>query len=272
MTVRLRRWPTPRILAAGLALVLAAPLAHADFAVAISPPRFELQARPGEVVRQTMEITNASALPGKYRVRTADWTYAPNGTVDFIDELAPGSCRPWVALERRDLTVGPGRPYRFRFEVTPPAGAPVGECRFAILVEGEEESTSTGSLTVPFNARMAVIVYLGVGDAQPRLSIAGHTVQIVNGRPTPALLVRNDGPAHGRLGGFLQGSDATIARLEFTPSSAPILPGETRAIPLLASRPGDPDGQLTLRFPVVVKGRLEWGRNQSQDIDLQFGP
>jgi hypothetical protein len=257
---------------AGTCLALATAWARADFAVAISPPRFELQAQAGALQRQTMEISNASATPGKYRIKTADWTYAADGTVDFNEELAPGSCRPWVALERRELAVGGGRSYRYRFEVTPPAGAPVGECRFAILVEGEEESTNTGSLTVPFNARMAVIVYIAVGGAQPRLAITGNTVQIVNGRPTPALQVRNDGQAHGRLGGFLQGSDAATPRLEFTPGTSPILPGETRAIPLLPSRPGDPDGQVTLRFPVSVKGRLEWGKNQSQDIDLRFAP
>ena len=258
--------------AACLALLATAPWARADFAVAISPPRFEIQGQAGALLRQTMEITNASALPGKYRIKTADWTYAPDGTVDFDEDLAPGSCRPWVALERRELAVGGGRSYRYRFEVTPPADTPAGECRFAILVEGEEESTNTGSLTVPFNARMAVIVYLAVGGAQPRLSITGNTVLVVNGRPTPALQVRNDGQAHGRLGGFLQGSDAGTSRLEFTPSTAPILPGETRSIPLLPSRPGDPDGQVTLRFPVSVKGRLEWGKSESRDIDLRFAP
>lgn len=252
-------------------LALAAPCARADFAVAISPPRFELEAKAGALLRQTMEITNASAAPGKYRIKTADWTYAADGTVDFKEELAPGSCRPWVALERRELAVASGRAYRFRFEVTPPADTPPGECRFAILVEGEEESTNTGSLTVPFNARMAVVVYVAVGGAQPQLAFPGTTVQIVNGKPTPSLLVRNEGLAHGRLAGFLQGGDAATPRLEFTPSTSPILPGETRAVPLLPTRPGDPDSPVTLRFPVTVKGKVEWGRNQSQGIDLRFG-
>ena len=263
------------LLAAALGAVVAAfvPLAaQAEFAVAISPPRFELQGKPGEVLRQTMEVTNAAAVPGTYRIRTADWTYAPDGTVDFLDDLAPGSCRPWVALERRELTVRAGRPYRFRFEVTPPPDTPPGECRFAIMVEGQEESAHTGSLTLPFNARVAVIVYVAVGGAQPELKIAGQVVQMVNNRRVPALRVRNDGTAHGRLGGFLGGADAGGTRLEFTPATLPILPGETRTIPLLPGRPGDPDGDVVLRFPVSVKGRIEWGTSQSQDIDASFGP
>lgn len=262
--------PSLRSWSLALALLVLCACARADFAVAVSPPRFELQGKPGEVLRQTMEVTNASSRAGTYRVRTADWTYAQDGTVDFLDDLAPGSCRPWVALERRELTVGSGRPYRFRFEVAPPPGTPPGECRFAIMFEGQEEKTSTGSLTVPFNARVAVIVYVAVGGAQPQLAIVGSTVQVLNGQPTPALQVRNDGNAHGRLSGFLEGSDASATRLEFTPATSPILPGETRAIPLLPGRPGDPDAAVTLRFPVTVKGRVDWGRNASQDIDLQF--
>jgi P pilus assembly chaperone PapD len=248
------------------------PLAQAEFAVAISPPRFELQGRPAQVLRQTMEITNAAPTSGNYRLRTADWVYAANGTVEFLDDISPGSCRPWVALERRELTVGPGRPYRFRFEVTPPADAPSGECRFAIMVEGQEETTTTGPLTVPFNARMAVIVYVAVGGAQPQLAFTGETVIIVNGLPTPALQVRNEGNAHGRIAGFLQGADASGTKLEFTPATSPILPGETRTIPLLPARPGDPDAQVVLRYPVTVKGRIEWGKGQTQDIDLRLGP
>lgn len=254
-----------------LALLAGAVPARAEFAVAISPPRFELQARPGEVLRQTMEVTNGSAAPGTYKVRTADWTYAQDGTVDFHDQLAAGSCRPWVALERRELTVAARRPYRFRFEVAPPADAPVGECRFAIMVEGQEEKTTMGGLTVPFNARMAVIVYVALGGAAPKLTIVDPAVQINNGVPMPALRVRNDGNAHGRLGGFLQGTDGSGAQLEFTPSTSPILPGETRTIPLLPSRPGDPDGKVVLRYPVTVKGKVEWGKGQSQDIDIRLG-
>lgn len=260
----------PRVLLAACAALLPLQAARADFAVAVSPPRFELESSGGEVLRQVMEITNASRAPGNYRMRTADWTYAADGTVEFQDELAPGSCRPWVALERRELRVPPGRPYRFRFEVSPPPTAAALECRFAVLIEGEEESMTSGGVTMPFNARVAVIVYLAVAGAQPKLVVTGQTLQPVDGRLVPALRVRNEGMAHGRLGGFLQGRDAGQARLDFTASTSPILPGETRVIPLLPSRPGEPDAPVQLQYPVTVRGRLEWGKGQGQDMDLSF--
>lgn len=255
-----------------LALAFAALPAAAEFAVAISPPRFELEAKAGDVLRQMMEITNAGARPGVYSVKTADWTYEQDGTVNFREELGPGSCRPWVAIERRELTVTPGRPYRFRFEVAPPAGTAPTECRFAILVEGQEEKTDAGGVLVPFNARMAVIVYVGIGGVQPQLSVQASEVQMVDGLPTPVLKVRNAGLAHGRVGGFLSGSDAGGTPLDFVARSYPILPGETRVVPLVATRQGDAESVVTLRYPVTVKGKLEWGKNQSQDFEHRFAP
>jgi hypothetical protein len=114
------------------------------------------------------------------------------------------------------------------------------------------------------------VVYLGVGGAQPKLSIAGAAVEVVDGRPLPVLRIRNSGAAHGRLGGFLAGTDADNKPLDFTPATIPILPGETRSVPLLASRPGDPESRPAISFPVTVRGKLEWDKNQSQDIDQRF--
>lgn len=253
-----------------LALSIPALCANAEFAVAISPPRFEVEAKAGSLLRQTMEITNSSAQPAALTIKTADWTYEQDGAVNFNEELAAGSCRPWVTIERRDLTVTAGRPYRFRFEVAPPAGTPPMECRFAVLVEGQQESTSAGGLVVPFNARLAVVVYVGIGDVQPELSVVGTAVQAVDGRQTPVLRVRNTGLAHGRLEGFLTGTDANNTPLDFVARGYPILPGETRVIPLNASRQGDPDAPVTLTFPVTVKGKLEWGKKRSQDFEQRF--
>lgn len=244
----------------------------ADFAVAVSPPRFELQLKPGERTRQILEITNSAPGSSSFKVKTADWTLAADGSVVFEDALRAGSCRPWVTLERRELTVQSGRPYRFRFEVLPPPDAPVAECRFALLLEGEDQTAKTGSLAIPYNARLGVIVYIGIGNVAPKIEIVGAAVQAVNGRPTAVLKVKNTGTAHGRLSGFLSGTDAANISLEFAPTPSPILPGESRDIPLTASRPGDPDTPVSARFPLTVRGNLESGSEQSQAMEQRFTP
>ena len=112
--------------------------AHAQgFAAIISPPRFELFVKPGEKTRQVIEITNASTQLAKYYLKTADWALDKNGGVSFDETLQAGSCRPWVAIEAREISVSGGGKYRYRFEIAVPADAPPGECRFALLVEGD---------------------------------------------------------------------------------------------------------------------------------------
>ncbi len=254
-----------------LALGMALP-ALANFAFSVSPPRFELKAVPGQRLRQVIELTNVANQPTALLVKTADWVYQADGGVAFIDELATDSCRPWVALERRELSVTPGKPYRFRFEVTTPAGQASTECRFAILLEGKEPSLAGTSQSIPIGARVAVIVYVAVGDAKPNLSLVSSTVELRDGKRVPVVLVRNTGTAHGRLEGFLAGTDGKGKRLEATPVNSPILPGETRKIVLTVSEREGADTPIEPVFPITLKGALEWGKNQALDIDQSFGP
>jgi P pilus assembly chaperone PapD len=252
------------------ALALSASASLADFSFAISPPRFELAAKPGERVRQTIEITNASNAPGTLLIRTADWTFRNDDTVVFADELAPDSCRPWVAIERRELVVQPRQPYRFRFEVAPPAGQAPVECRFAIMLEGKESSFAGATAAVPVGARVGVIVYVTVGDVAPALSIQSARVAERAGVTSALIDVRNTGTAHARLDGFLSGTDAQGQLIDVTPASTPILPGETRTIALKLTKRGDPNTVVQAVFPITVKGKLEWGKGKSTELDQRF--
>jgi hypothetical protein len=268
----LRRRRAAIRLALALASSAAAVLpAHAQFSLAVSPPRFELSTRPGERVREVLELTHSDARAGAYKLKTADWTLRPDGSVDFSDELLPGSCRPWVAIERRELSITPGRPYRYRFEIAPPADTPPMECRFAVMIEGQEPAAAPG-MPIALGARIGVIVYVAIGDVAPVLELAGGAVRTVNGRPTPVLQVRNSGNAHGRLAGFLGGKDADGTALEVQASNAPIMAGETREIALVATKPGDTDTSVAIRYPLNVSGKLEWGRKGSMAVEQRFAP
>src|SRR6202165_3700688 len=103
--------------------------AHAQgFAAQVSPPRFELAARAGKTVRNVIEVSNRSTTPGRYLIHTADWILSPDFTVNFHDDLQPGSCRPWVAIERPEVVVPGGGTLRYRFEVNVPPDARAGGC------------------------------------------------------------------------------------------------------------------------------------------------
>jgi hypothetical protein len=249
-------------------LMVAAGAANAQgFAAYITPPRFEIQATAGTSTRQVFEIQHVGQLKGGYRIYTNDWAFQPDNSVTFSDELAPDSCRPWVAIERRELTLESGARYRFRFEITPPAGTPARECRFAIMVEGRDPAKSS----VDVGGRIGVIVYAAVGAAAPVLEVTTTRVAKMPDGKTMALLdVRNSGNAHGRLEGFVNGTDASGQRLELSPADLPILPGETRSIALVpVVEEGKPAPEV--RFPLTVKGNLEWGKNRLP-LDASFAP
>ncbi|MCU0764504.1 MAG: hypothetical protein MUF32_00385 [Burkholderiaceae bacterium] len=235
----------------------AGPAAAQGFAALVAPPRFELKAKPGERVREVVEITNGGSLPARFRFRTADWTLGADGQVQIIEELQPKGCRPWVSIERLTAQVpGNGR-LRYRFEVAPPPEAPAGECRFALLIEGEEPAVTAGeNFSLPVRGRIGVIVYVAVGDAAPKLEIVDFGTVVQNGQRVPAVHVRNSGNAHGRVAGFLTGRDGQGRNWDLSPSSLPILAGETRPVALTA---GNERNELVpVPLPIVVRGSLEW--------------
>lgn len=251
-------------------LLLPAAVFAQGFSVLVSPPRFEDTAKPGQTYRNVIEITNVSTASSRYRLHTADWELDAAGSAIFSDALAPGSCRPWVGIEAAELTVAANAKRRYRFEVAVPADAPAGECRFAIVLEGEPELVP-GRISMPIAGRIGVIVYLAIGDAAPRLEIVGQQVREVDGRRLPVLQVRNRGNAHGRLAGLVDGTDASGGRYSFAPSNLPILAGETRAIVLTPEADNAAAAAPELSYPLTIAGRLDSG-TQRLDLDVTVPP
>ncbi|HPE58989.1 MAG TPA: hypothetical protein PLB10_01520 [Thiolinea sp.] len=239
----------------GLALLLTGLSVQAGgFSAAVSPPRFELKAESGQVVRQVLEIYNMSNADEQYDIRSNDWSLQGDN-LTFSEALTPGSCRPWVRLERRKVTVRRADKRGFRFEIHVPPGTPAQECRFALLVEGLNPAANRvgGNLNLPANGRLAVIVYLAVGDAAPKLNI--QTIRLAGGKAV--LQISNQGLAHGRLQGTLAGTDARGQALDFSVSSMPVMPGETRLLELTPHLNGKRHSGA-LNAPLHLKGRLYW--------------
>jgi hypothetical protein len=262
---------TVRALAAAtLATGLHATAAAQGFSAYVSPPRVEARVAPGQTLRQVVEIQHVGPRKGQFRFYTNDWEFRPEGLV-FSDALAPESCRPWVAIERRELSLEAGTRYRYRFEVTPPADAPARECRFALMIEGLEPTQVQGAVSFPVGGRIAVIVYVAVGGAAPQLALSGTRVAMLQGQPMPVLEVHNAGSAHGRLDGTLSGVDSSGQRFELAPVDVPILPGQKQDVAL---QPVVAEGQRAapaIRYPLTVKGQLEWGR-QRLPVDVVLQP
>ena len=230
----------------------------------VSPPRFEDTAKAGTTWRNVVEITNVSTQSAHFAFRTADWQLDAQGSAVFSDTLVPGSCRPWVGIEAPEITIPANGRRRYRFEVAVPANAPAGECRFALMMDGDPEVVP-GSTSLPVAGRLGIIVYLQLGDAAPMLQVVGSQARKVQGHVVPVLQVRNSGNAHGRLDGFIEGRDRSGHKIVLTPAGLPILPGETRDIPLTPQADNSHTSVPTIVWPLHLKGRLDWG---SQHLDL----
>jgi hypothetical protein len=251
--------------------VLATAPVQAQFAAYVLPARFELSAKPGQTLQNILEIGNDEAAPVEFRLRTSDWKLRDDAGVEFqVDTLAPDSCRPWVKIERYTIKLGGKAKRRFRFEVQVPADAPPGLCRFALLVESAQDAGTVSpleSIKVPLQGRIGVIVYVRVGDAKPDLVFERIESRSLNGRMTPVAIFTNKGNAHGRPEGLLFGSDAKGTQIDFTVAPLPILPGETRGVPVWPQEAtGDPLAALVP--PYKLKGVIEWegGRREIDTI------
>lgn len=242
------------------AALCAATAARADFAAAVSPPRFEFDVQAGRTERQVLEISHAGTAPGRYRLYTLDWHMTADGSMSFSDALLPDSCRPWVALERRELTLQPGTRLRYRFEVSPPAGTAPVECRFALMLESVDDGAAGGAAPIATGGRIGVIVYARVGGVAPRLRIESTRVARIDGHDVPAVVMHNDGQATGRLAGFVSGRDAHGRVFELSPAGLPVLPGMTRLVALLPEPPQDRAGAAAPvidAWPLHVEGSLQ---------------
>jgi fimbrial chaperone protein len=253
---------------------LALPVHAGGFAATVSPPRFELHARPGETLQEVVEISNTDSAPADYDLRSADWQLSASGGVTiFPPQLQPGSCRPWTRIERRHIRLPAEGQRRYRIQIRVPEDAQAGECRVALLLQGGEDRAvmaNADAIRFPVQGRIAIIFYVTIGDARPDLGLLEMHMETVNNRQLPVAVMRNDGKAHGRPTGILQGKDALGREFEFTVSPSPILPGQTRHIPIW---PDHDTGQeaTDLVAPLHLTGTIEWDGG-SQKIDTSVSP
>lgn len=134
-----------------------------------------------------------------------------------------------------------------------------------VAIEGKEAAANTtlklagASLSLPVNGRIAVAVYIAVGGAEPKLSIKQLNVQNAKGQRVPVVTVSNQGDAHGRLDGALEATDAKGQEFELAPENTPILPGQTRTLPLIpqaiAKQKLNPPA-----YPIQAKGSIDWDK------------
>lgn len=272
---------SPALCCIATVLLLPRLAAAAPFELAVSPSRFVLTGKPAARLGQSLDMHNLASHATEVAVRTIDWSYAEDGRITYHDALLPGSCRPWVLLERRSVLLPARGKKSFRFQIEPPADAPRGECRFMIAIEGTEPAQQSiirsggASLSLPVTGRIAVAVYVMLGGAEPKLEIRQITMSDPDrdsGQRHATVTVSNTGDAHGRLEGSLDARDSHGHLFELLPEATPILPGQTRTLALM---PRSADGETATPaiqpvYPVKASGMLDWDKGSFKvDVELR---
>ena len=253
-------------------------VAHAQrpvpFELSVSPSRQMFAAAPGESVSRSLTLNNLGREKNEFNARTLDWTMTDSADVRYSDVLAVGSCRPWVSIERKRVVVEAGQQRVYRFQIDVPKDTPRRECRFMLAFEGTAPAatpttkSAAGELRSSVVARIAVPVYISIGNAAPVLEMLGTTMVEINGTRTPALRIANRGDAHGRLDGAIDAVDANGQEFILAPEESPILPGQTRAIPLLPKVDRGPKVGA-VKLPIRAPGSIEW-EGGSLKVDARF--
>lgn len=263
----------PPLTALGLLALAIMPQAvaqqNAGFAGGVTPARFELDAAPGDLLRNNFSIYNLGDRPQTFNVYTNDWSFSESGNLSFSRELADNSCRQWVRLERHTIKILPSayKARKFRFEIDIPADAPLYECRFAIMIESNNDAYNTeigNGVRLPTTGKIAVIVYLNVGSNKPVLRLQDFGTRLDKGKKQVFVEVVNNGNAHGRFDNELTATDASGAKLLASVSTSPIMPKQKRQLQIYFTRR---DGSsVEPVFPVKIQGRL-FSDGQTFDID-----
>lgn len=236
----------------------------ATLGAGVSPSKFELRAKPGQVLRDTLTVLNASEEPSEFQFRTVDWRLNDTNGVDYIEgELPEGSCRPWVRLERKAVKIRPGGQKKYRFEVHVPEDAPPGLCRFAIMIEPSDELVSSlgadGQIRFPIVGRYAVITYVTVGDAKAEIDYLGMGQTFISDQRLPTLKLRNQGNTYDRAFGEVTATDPNGQKIILIASTFPVLPDRTEEIALAPRAPAPGESPVSFQYPLQLKGKIEIG-------------
>lgn len=249
----------------------------AGFSLSISPIRWEARGNSGKTLRQVITLTSGTNTVQKVRVSVGDWTLTEGGAPVFSNPgTMPNSAAAWLRLGSQEFTVYPRQRKTFKISIDIPDGVLQGSYRAAVFFEQPqpEKTAEKGGTNVFLRGRLALPIYVTVGDAKPNGKILGASWKsLAEGKdPVVALQIRNEGNAHLRMNGIFSATSLTEEKFEGIIPGVPILPGEERWIPLEFRGNGPPifsELELSLLTDLgnggIERGIKVHGSNKNQD-------
>ncbi|WP_105317527.1 hypothetical protein [Thermus tenuipuniceus] len=223
-----------RILPLFLSLALGA---LAQSTLGVEPPVLLKEAKPGEILTQTLLVYNVGTRPVRVRASLGDWTYDPMGKIQF---LPAGSLResasPWVTFSPAEFLLEPKQSRPLTYTLTVPKEATPGTHWSILFLESEDPNPPPGVPLATFRVRMAHVFYVNIGP----LTTGGRITGIVPNPPKNprepyrfALQYQNTGNTAQKLFGRFEVRDASGRKVaEVEVEEVVVLPGQVRILPV----------------------------------------
>jgi hypothetical protein len=224
---------TPRTILHGLwaaAFIAAAAPAHAQILAQVTPVKYNLTVRTGEVLGRDVAIANLGTSAVVVRVRLSDWTVSEDGTLALAPVgSTPGTLQGLVEFEPKEFSLAAGETGRIHVTLHLPAGAAT---RWGVLLSEVRPVVVTPSNLGPRAiAELGTTLYLSrVAASQVRAEVTRMIVTPLGGDSLAvSVRIRNAGERHFYISGEAAITDSAGARMDagMLPTGV-VLPGTTR--------------------------------------------
>ena len=236
---RLRRFATLLGIIALPAFVLFPVLNASADTQTVSPPEIQTFGNPGDVVTETLKVSNDGTNALKYQVGVADFKAAGDeGAIDLLDDPnAPSSTfslARWVTVEPSQFSVQPGQDKNLNITIRIPANAEAGT-KLASVQLKIAGATVTGGSGASVQSNLNSLILLRVsGDIKEKLDIESFRTDkgyYTNGPVALTLKSHNSGNAHVAPAGYISITNEFGKKVKEIPlREANVLPDSSRSV------------------------------------------
>ena len=222
-----------RVAAFALVCSIAAPAAHAQFAI----DKTEMFLNPADSINRggILIVRNEGSERSQATLKIEDWDRAEDGANRFFTAgTMPQSCAPALKVFPLTLSLAPGESQAIRIDVDPAVAKTMGsrECWSVVLVESAVPETNVGGRTLLYRLRTGLKVYMMPNGLTSDGQVADVAVRAGAGdKDTVEVAFKNTGTKHVVARGRIEirrPDNTTAAVVELPPAYA--LPGATMRV------------------------------------------